>query len=305
MTGICTKRAAFGLGYVRWAPAVVALALAAGCASPPHGAAPIEVEPVAVDAIDFDDLAVVLAATVGEGAGAEVDATALAVHLARLGRQTAQLAGSWPDAAVGPGSDMRLAWLYNARAAWSLRIVAREMQSAGLRGDRFILPEAISYERLTQSSFVMDGRMTTLAAIDRELAGWDDYRIGVLAPGATDLDGPLPREPFDAETVRSRLDDRFDAYLQDEARLVIDHADRVVRIPPALALAADGVVAAYNRRFATEGATLTTALRIGLGVGGRRRMEEAMGYRTVVRDGPVEITAAALNESRVRFVLGD
>ncbi len=258
-----------------------------GCADKRPAA--ITVPPPRDEAIDFADLAIVLAAAVD--ADGRVDATALTVHLPRLERQLSQLSGPWPNSAGSATDATRLAWLYNARMAWSLRIVATGVQRASGRGDRFVLPATIEQHRLRQTPFVLDGRTHTLAEIDRRLGQYDDYRIPAAAPGAADVDGPMAQAPFAAETVIASLPERFDRYVRDENRLVIDHDAKRLAVPPALWRLAPGIRDEYNRRFGTAEASLATALAAAVGPRARDRLAEAQGYEVSPRTDPAGIVA--------------
>ncbi|MFW6133336.1 MAG: hypothetical protein ACOC8F_05515 [Planctomycetota bacterium] len=263
---------------------LAAVTVVGGCA----GGEPIVLSETA-GAPGFAALAAVLAAAVDERGA--VDPTALAVQLPHLERQLVALARPWPPAARQAGSDARLAWLYNARAAWSLRIVARDRTVDAVFGDMVHLPERIAPRRLMETPFSMDGRQWTLAAIDRELLTYDDARIAPSAPGATDWAGALPRTPFDAATVRAALGPRFDAYLADQRRVVVDHADQRLRVPPALRAVAERIIAAYEMRYDTEDAMLVTALLPYAQGGAKRRLISAMGYDAARRaDGPGIVT---------------
>jgi len=272
-------------------PLAAALAALGGC--PGQAAPPAIVLPTVTGGpvLVFDDLAVVLAAVVDEDG--RIDPTALAVHRLRLDRQLARLAHPWPDKTGTGLTDERLACLYNARMAWSLRIVARELRPAGRRGDLFELPPTIPQRRLLDTSFALGGREMSLRAIDRMLADYDDYRIAAAAPGATDLAGALPAEPFAATTVRETLPRRFNAYVLAGDRLQADHDRRQLRVPPALWPFRDRIIGRYTRRFGLAEVYLSTALAVDLEPRGRDRMEDARGYPAVRRDGPAGIVATA------------
>jgi len=277
--------------------------LAVGCPGSGGAIEPIAVTPRAHDGdATFDDLAAVLSAAVtAEG---EVDATALAVHLPRLDRQLSLLAGPWPTDSASALSDRRLAWLYNARMAWSLRIVARELHPLARRGDCFALPETIARRRLLGTPFPLNGRQTTLDEIDRRLAEADDFRLAVSAPGASDLVGRLATEPFSADSVRRLLARRFCDTVGDDRRVRVDHDSRSLCVPPALWRFASQLRGQYNRRFRTRDASLATALRPYLDATGRRRTADAMGYPARPRTGPPGIVARRLTEAQRNRAFG-
>jgi hypothetical protein len=256
-----------------------------GCGQPPLPT--ITVPPSPGGAIDFADLTAVLAATVDDAG--RVDPTALAVHLPRLNRQLSGLSGPWP--ARARSGSARLAWLYNARAAWSLRIVAEGLARTGLRNDRFALPATIDLRRLLGTPFVLDGLSCTLGQIDEQLARYDDYRIPVAAPGATDIAGSMPRAAFAPGAVTASLPERLDRYVAAAERVVIDHDAKRLRVPPTLWRLAPTVCRGYNQRFGSVGASLATALTAAVGPRARDRLAEAQGYELARRPGPAGIVA--------------
>ena len=297
-TGMKQRR--YSLCLATWA---VVTSATVGCAPLDRPGPPIAVAQADADGeISFDDLAVVLAAVVG--ADGRIDATALAAHLPRLDRQLAQLGGPWPAPAAGGQTDQRLAWLYNARAAWSLRIVARELRPLAGRADAFTLPRSIPRRRLLLTPLPLAGKWTTLAEIDDDLARYDDFRLAASAPGASDLAGRLPQRPFAAQTVRSLLATRFRHYVRDGSRLVADHDRRRLYVPPALWRVAPRLKAEFNRRFDTRDASLVTALGPYLDAQGRRRLAGALGYRVSRRTGPAGIVARRLSQTQRRRFFG-
>lgn len=276
---------------------LAAMALLAGCAQQyPR----IEIPPAAADApMTFDDLAAVFSQVLDERG--QIDPTALAVHLPRLDRQLALLARPWPQDVATGQSDQRLAWLYNARAAWSLRIVAGELRPLDGRRDAFDLPETIDSSRLMGTPFPLNGREMTLSAIDEELTAWGDFRLAALAPDATDLAGPLPAKPFTAENARQSLAERFGELLADPRRLVVDHDYQVVRVPPAIWRARQGILMEYNYRRSTAQADLLAALRSYVAAPARGRLADAAGYRVEVHRGPAAISTVRLDwQGRLR-----
>lgn len=290
-----------GIGNIlSWSFAAILSLIVAGCA--PHGNVPTLTAARAGNpvAITFDDLAVVLSATVDQAG--RVDATALAVNLPRLKRQVDALAGHWP--ATAHAGDARLAWLCNARAAWSLWVIAEHLRPLGGRGDAFELPETIGTNVLLDRRFVLDGKPATLRDIDAELAREDDFRLAATAPCATDLGGKLSRRPFSAEEVRSSLRRRFQDLIRDGDRVVIDHADRRLRVPPALWRVAGDLPERYNKRFNTQEASLATALGPYLDAAARRRLAGATDYPAAPRRGPAGIVAVRLSPLERRKIFG-
>ena len=277
-------------------------ALLAGCADPPAPnslwahASPspglaTQTGASSRPAIGFGELAKLLAGTVDEQG--VIDPTALAIHLPRLERQLALLAQPWPAEIAGErtGGDERLAWLYNARAAWSLRIVASELAPRPRQPDLFALPTTIRVRKLLEQPITLNGQTTTLAAIDRELARDKDFRLAAAAPCATDFFGRLPREPFTGLTVRAAAAQRFRDYLHDPNRVVVDHDYKRLRVPPALWQFVPLILADYDQRYASRGVQPASALAEFANVPDRQRMQDATGYPAVERQTEAGIVA--------------
>lgn len=276
-----------------------AAALAVGCADPAgpkaftQGDAGMVAVAPAEAAWGLDDLAAVLAATVDEDR--RIDPTALHTMRPRLERQLALLARPWPADIAQPdaGNPRRVAWLYNARTAWSLWLISARLERSLLRRDIFILPESVDAPSMANVRFGLNGGEMTLAGIDAELARHDDWRVGASAPGAIDWMGPLPIEPFSPESVTALLDERFAAYGRSDDRLVTDHDYQQLKAPPALWVHADRIRRDYadTYQLPLEAVSLQTALRPWLGPRGRDRMNDALGYEPVVRTGAAGVVA--------------
>jgi len=281
----------------------LALFVAGGGCTPGAGTTPVAKAPATEDgSITFDDLAVVLAAVVDQAD--RIDATALAVQLPRLQRQLRHLGRPWPANVSAGRSDARLAWLYNARMAWSLKIVSDELRPLNGRADTLYLPKSIDRKRLLATEFHLAGAVATIEGIDRELAQYDDFRLAASAPCASDLAGPLAMEPFTAQTVRTQLPERFNHTFADNNRVVVDHDGRRLYLPPAMWAQVPLLTAQYNRRFNTHDATFPAAVGPYLDVRGRDRMADAMGYEVVPRTGPAGIVAKQHARTPLGRVLG-
>lgn len=240
-------------------------AVACGCIGP--------VEPVVLETagtvaeIDYSDLAAVLAGALDE------NGFVLPGELKKLSdRLDAQLrrmaiAGPTVTPKLLPSPADRLAYWYNARAAWALKLVA-------LAGS----PAKLTRRKLESRQVTLDGRTMTLDEIDAILSADADWRVAVLAPSLRKRRARLPKTPFGAADVRRRVGARFSEYVDDEDRFVIDIGRRRIRAHPVLYRLRERLVASHNRKYATEGATLTTVL-IGLVTGSpRRRLQDAIGY---------------------------
>jgi hypothetical protein len=243
----------------------VALAAAGGCEP--------TCEPVALDARGLapawkvDDLAVVLDEAVDDDG--LLDADALRKHADRLDAQLRLFAVTGPTTQpkLLPTREHVIAYWYNARAAWALKLwLLRDC------------PEELRDAELRQRPFPLDGRVRSLAEIDAILAGDEDFRTVVAAPGITRQRAPLPREPFTASDVRRRMAERFAALIDDKERFVVDADKQRVLVPPVLWQFRDRLVRAHHAAYGTRGATLTTALLARVTGSPHRRLQDAVGY---------------------------
>lgn len=256
---------------------MLALPAAVGCW---HGAPP----PITLDTtgvapkVDYADLAAVLEAALDKHAFVlpeELDKT-----VKRLDAQLRLLAVTGPTATpkLLPTPEDRLAYWYNARAAWALKL------AVGLDG-----PDPLPRARLETRPFLLDGRTMSLDAIDRVLADDDDWRTAVAAPGLRKGRARLPAKPFTPGDIRKEIRRRFNEYADDGERFEIDVERRQIRIHVVLWRIREQLIARHNRLYRTEGATLTTALLPYVQGSARRRLQDAIGYACVPRksDGPL------------------
>jgi hypothetical protein len=189
-----------------------------------------------------------------------------------LERQAKLLAVTGPTATpeLFSSADAELAYWYNARCAWSMKLAL----DCGC-------PKRMRRAELSDRPFPIDGRMMTLTGIDEVLAGEEDFRVLVASPGVCVQRSALPAEPFSAGDVRERIARRFDAFIDDFDRLPIDVAARKIRVPPVLWRVRDRVIGQYERTYQTRGATLSTALLPHVSGSASRRLHDAVGYDCV------------------------
>jgi len=246
------------------------LACLAGCAVE----APTVVLPTSAVAVaprlSYDDLASVLK-NVQTKKGLLIPA-ALAKRADVLDRQLALLAAVGPTARpdLFPTRADRIAYWYNARAAWSMKL-------AMLRK----FPAKLSRSELTDRRFTLDGRQMSIAEIDRILAGYGDWRIVVAAPGISLTGARLPRTPFNGSDVRRRIVARINEFIADGRRFVIDIAHERVVVPPVIWRFRRELIAEYEAAFGTRGANIVTALLPHVSGSALRRLQDAVGYKPV------------------------
>lgn len=218
-------------------------------------------------AVDYRDLAAVLDCAVNAKGQVLVDS--LKGVSGRLDSQLGRLA------VVGPNStpqllataEDRLAYYYNASAAWSLKL-------ALLAG----FPRKLSYAELRDRPFVLDGRTMTLGGIVDILMQDNDFRTAVVVPCVSLECGPLPRRPLAGGEVRRYIEENFDRYIGDPMRFAVDVENRRILFPAAIWRQRQRVTDQYNRQYHTEAATLTTALMPYVKGTASRRLQDALGY---------------------------
>ena len=169
----------------------------------------------------------------------------------------------------------RLAYWYNARAAWAMKIALLAWPDEP-DGD-------VDFDVFDRQWFRLDGREMTLAAIDDLLAAEFGWRAAVASPGVRIDRAPLPAEPFDPATVEAAVQPRVEAFVDDAERVIVDVEAREVRVPQILWRFRGEIVDCHHRTYHTRGATLTTALLSCVGGRAERRLQLAIGYEPVPR----------------------
>ncbi len=188
-----------------------------------------------------------------------------------------------------------LAYWYNARAAWALRLLA--MRNPG--GWLTLEPnEKLPCDRsLYDKPFRLDGKMMTLGEIDDYLACFEDVRVLVASPGVTFQRAPMTRAPFDPNTISAAVEQRFQDFLDDPKRLVIDRLHRTVRVPPVLWAFHDRMIRQYRQTYETIDVDLLLALLEHTSGSPRRRLQNAMGYTCVRAKRSFELAITPLDRA--------
>jgi len=247
--------------------AVIFVMAACGCIGP---------KPVTLDtkgvtpAVATGELAMVLQEAVDDAG--RVDFEVLATNREVLLRQLRRLAVTGPTATATlyPTHDDRIAYWYNARAAWAMYLSLQCKDS-----------DNPSRRRLETRAFPLDGRKMTLEKIDAILAADKDWRTLVASPGVRLDRALLPSEPFSGDDIRRRIDRRFQRFIDDERRFVIDVAHRRVLVPAVLWRFHKRIIDEHNTTYRTEGTNLLTALLPYTHGSPHRRLQDAVGYTCV------------------------
>ncbi len=244
------------------------LFFATGCNAP---AKPITLEVAGIEpGLHYSDLAFVLQKAVTKD-GLLIPA-ALKEHSDRLDRQLRLLAVTGPTVTTelfGSEED-RIAYWYNARAAWAMKLVLLSE-----------CPKKLHHRRLRDRRFPLDGRTMSLGRIDEILKTYDDWRVLVASPGVTLRRCRLPTEPFSSQDVPARIARRLNTFVDDGRRVVIDIKRRRVVLPPVLWQYRERLIRAYQETYNTRGANLITALLPYVEGSAHRRLQDAIGYRCV------------------------
>jgi hypothetical protein len=237
-----------------------------GCSQPPG---PVELDLKGVrPAADYSNLAAVLHPAVDRQGQVLPDALERCAD--RLDAQLKLLAVTGPTAtpAMYPNPDDRLAYWYNASAAWSMKLALLAK-----------FPEKMDPRELHDRPFPLDGRKMTIHEIQQILLKDEDFRVALLAPGVSVQDGPLPATPLAGADVRGRIAETFNRYVANPKRLVIEADGRRILFPPGLWRVRDELIRRYDARYGAPQAALSTALMPYLRSAALRRLQDAVGYR--------------------------
>jgi hypothetical protein len=252
--------------------AVIALAPLAGC-----GGEPKPLQPIVLDAngvlprVDYGDLDAVLGRAVDKDG--RLDAFDANLVADRLDQQLKRLAVTGPTATptLFASPEDRLAYWYNARAAWSIKLA--------MLAD---CPQDLPPASLEGRAVPLDGRSMTLDQIDAILAQDADWRVAVGAPSLRMNRPPLPAKSFTARDIRQQATARVAAYIGDDKRFNIDIEHRVVYVPWVMWQFRQRLIDQYNATYHTTGATQLTTALLPLFEGlPQRRLQGAVGFTIV------------------------
>jgi hypothetical protein len=248
-----------------------AIGVLSGCS---RQASPVSLgpSPVPQPRADYSDLSKVLAGALNSK-GQLLPAKARELE-PLLDRQLKLLSVTGPHAspelfAGADRDDKTLAYWYNARAAWAIKLAIVD----GLN-------DTLGVQAMKRS-FVLDGRTMSLAEIDVALERQLGWRAAAAAPCVCLDAAGLPAQAFDAATVRQAVAERFNDFVGDPQRFVIDVPSRTVRVPEAIWRRRAAVEADYRSAGGATGANLVSALLPFTSGGAHRRLQDAIGYRIV------------------------
>jgi hypothetical protein len=89
----------------------------------------------------------------------------------------------------------------------------------------------------------------------------------------------LPTQPITPTDIRHQIAERFDAFMGDSTRFVIDVAEQEVQVPASLWQFQQKLRDAHNARYHLRDTTLATALLPYATGRAQRRLQDALGYR--------------------------
>jgi hypothetical protein len=238
---------------------LLAAMAAAGCEHPIPPPVTLEVKDLA-PSVDYTQLDLVLQKVVTEDGLVRPDV--LKDQEARLDTQLKLLSVTGPTETprLFENDNQRLAYWYNARAAWSLKLLLLDACPA-----RIDAPETFA-----RRQFKLDGRMMTLEQIDEVLAADTDWRT--LAA--------LPARALGADGIREAIAWRLRQFVESP-RFDVDAEHKRVQVPPRIWAAREFLVRSYEQAYVTRDATLQTALLPYLEGASARKVQAAMGYPCV------------------------
>ncbi|MDP6633862.1 MAG: hypothetical protein QGG42_03110 [Phycisphaerae bacterium] len=276
---------------------LLALASLAGCVrrQPPREFQPIILDTAdAAGKVDYSGLAAVLKDSVGPGGKIlpkELKANAKMLE-GQLMLMT--LAGPQTRADLFEGEHSELNYWYNARAAWSLRLMltfsAERLKADGEEtgpDDRWrIENDGVSIEEFRNRPFPIDGKSMTLALMDSLIIEKFGFKAVVGAPGVSPVRGAIPAKPFNASSTGELIDKRFNDFIDDADRFVIDIPSKRILAPPILWRFERRMIEAHEWKHGITGVNLTTALLPHVRLSPHRRLQDAVGYKCVQADEP-------------------
>lgn len=230
--------------------------------------------------LDYENLSAVLKAGVGQ-AGL-LDPKALGESSDALEAQLAMFAITGPTASPGlfctgqPSTpsekiaDDELAYWYNARTAWAIRL-AMDQSS----------PDRQDTAAINSRRFRLDGRVMTLEQIDRILAGDGDWRVLLASPGTCPCRAKIPDKPFASAGVRGQLAGRINELLADDERVRINIARRRLEVPQVVWDSRNRIIDEHVRSYGSVNPTLITALLPHAAGKAKRKLQDATGYEVV------------------------
>jgi len=162
-----------------------------------------------------------------------------------------------------------LAYWFNARAAWALKIASQAGEAKHLSSIQLSKP------------FPLDGREMTLVDIDAVLSLNKDWRAIVTAPGICLNRAGLPKKTFSACHIEEEINEQLNGFLDDEDRFVIDVGRKRTLVPPILWQFRQELTDEHDKSYGTENASFPMVL-LGLTSGSaHRRIQDATGYRYI------------------------
>ena len=204
------------------------------------------------------------------------------------------LAGPKTRADLFKNEHAKLNYWYNARAAWSLRLMLT-FSKERLETDKTKISEDTIWifnddgtplETFNNRSFPIDGRSMTLALLDELLIEQFGFKAAIGAPGISPLRAAIPPKSFDANDSAKLIDERFGRLIDDEKRFVIDTPTRRILVPSILWRFREQIQTEHREKYGALGANLTTALLPLVKLSPHRRLQDAVGYTCI--EAPAE-----------------
>jgi hypothetical protein len=204
------------------------------------------------------------------------------------------LAGPKTRANLFKNEHSKLNYWYNARAAWSLRLMltfSRERPETDEKKTSKpvrwrITDDGVSIDKFANRPFPIDGRSMTLSLMDSLIEDQFGFKAVIGAPGVWPLRASIPAKPFDAKDAKKLIDERFNGFLDSEKRFVIDVASKQILVPPILWRFRERLIADHQEKYGATGANLTTALLPHVRLSPHRRLQNAVGYKLVEAHQP-------------------
>ena len=261
-----------------------------------------EFQPITLDTtdvagkVDYSGLAAVLKAGVGPGGKLLPEKLKANAKILEGQLMLMTVAGPKTRADLFKSEHSKLNYWYNARSAWSLRLmltfgrerledeskVAKTGEGKTREPARWeIADDGVSIEEFSNRSFPIDGRSMTLSLMDSLIVEEFGFKAVIGAPCVSPRRAAIPPKPFEANDAAKLIDERFNEFIDDENRFVVDVASRRILVPPVLWQFAERLMADHQQKYRVTGANFTTALLPHVRLSAHRRLQDAVGYKCV------------------------
>ena len=203
-------------------------------------------------------------------------------------------------AAIGPATcpdqfktdNDKLAYWYNARAAWVLKLSMMHHKKLFLSKNKTDYSETIRLMGITTCP--IDGKRMTLGDIDHEIKKIGGFMAEIAAPGGTLDRAPMPQSPFQPTDFPGCLKDQFNSFVNSTSRFVCNYDKRTWYIPRVVWKYKKELSDIYQTNYPTPQVMFASVLSSWASGAAKYRLQNNVGYRS--EQNPKKITLAIIKE---------